>query len=242
MDSSRVRLSDFLRAVWSHWVTLMSGCAAIVLLGVGERLSGYNVPWYAYTGVLMLFIFVACFRAWRDARLELIRAEEEAEFPEITGEIEEAFVYSRATQRRLTITYIALRISLVNTRAAVTTIRKYRLAVLMEGKEYEAKSIPFRDIRLEKPEFDRYGLPTYGEHATEEFRDLEEEKLTPLTRGVITRGWLRFALVERLVLPQTECRLVLAITDAFGKEHKLEAKPSYQPSGNLLHIIREERR
>lgn len=220
----------------------MSGCAAIVLLGVGERLSGYNVPWYAYTGVLLLFVFVACFRAWKDERLGLIRAEEGVEFPEITGEIEEAFVYTRSTRRNLTITYIALRVSLVNTRSAVTTIRKFRLAVLMEGKEYEAKGIPFSDIRLERPEFDGYGLPTYGEHVTEEFRDLEEEKLTPLARGIITTGWLRFALVHRLVTPQTDCRLVLTVTDAFGKEHRLEAKPSYEPSVKLLHIIREDRR
>lgn len=241
MNSTKTGISDFLRAVWKHWVTLMSGCAAIVLLGVGERLSGYNVPWYAYIGVLIFFIFVACFRTWKDARQELIRAEQVVAFPEITGEIEEAFVYTRATQKRLTITYIALFVSLVNTRSAVTTIRKYRLAVLMEDKEYEAKSIPFRDIKLERPEFDKFGLPTYGEHSTEEFRDLEEEKLTPLARGIITKGWLRFALVERLVLPQTTCRLVLTITDAFGNEHKLEAKPSWKPSGNLLHIIREER-
>jgi len=61
----------FIRAVSHHWLTLMGGGAITVALGVFERFSGKNVPLWVYVTVLILFVFFACYLAWRDARKEL---------------------------------------------------------------------------------------------------------------------------------------------------------------------------
>jgi len=51
----------------------MSGCGLTVLIGVFQQLSGANIPYSVYIGVLILFVFVACFLAWIDARMEMYR-------------------------------------------------------------------------------------------------------------------------------------------------------------------------
>jgi hypothetical protein len=62
----------FLRAVGSHWTTLMSGGIITVALGLFERLSGKNVPLWLYIAVLIFFAFLACFLAWRDSQKEQV--------------------------------------------------------------------------------------------------------------------------------------------------------------------------
>jgi hypothetical protein len=66
-------LIGFLRAVKSHWVSLVSGGTIIVLLGVIERLSGRNVPSWVYLVILGLFILMACYLAWRASQTELLK-------------------------------------------------------------------------------------------------------------------------------------------------------------------------
>ncbi|HVQ40258.1 MAG TPA: hypothetical protein VMS31_22140 [Pyrinomonadaceae bacterium] len=59
---------SFLRAVFRHWITLVGGCAVIVLLGIGERTTGKNIPRSIYLLMLALLFCVACYLAWRDER------------------------------------------------------------------------------------------------------------------------------------------------------------------------------
>ena len=221
----------------------MSGSASIALTFWATFFppTADRARWLLLATAILSFI-LGSYHIWAGEYKARNDEQEKNKYPEITGDIEEAYVYARSTQKSLTVTYISLLVSLVNTRPVVTTVKKYKLKVLLEDKEYEARSIPFRDVMLEQPEFDKYGLPVYGEKATEAFKDLEEEKFVPHERGVIFRGWLRFALVDRLVLPQSKCQLVLTIVDAFGGQHNLEAKPTWRPSGQFVHIIKEERR
>lgn len=51
----------------------MSGCSLTVLIGVIEKFSGVDIPYPVYVGILVLFVFVACFLAWIDARQEMNR-------------------------------------------------------------------------------------------------------------------------------------------------------------------------
>jgi hypothetical protein len=72
---SAINLWQYIRAVTTHWVALMSGGAIIVALGLLERFSGRTVPTYVYVGVLILFIFIACYQAWRTERKRRIESE-----------------------------------------------------------------------------------------------------------------------------------------------------------------------
>jgi len=58
----------FIWAVFHHWTTLMSGGIITVALGIFERFSGKNVPLWVYGMILIFFVFLACYLAWRDER------------------------------------------------------------------------------------------------------------------------------------------------------------------------------
>lgn len=63
----------FFRAVFAHWEVLMSGGVITVLLGVFEKFSAKDIPYPVYIAVIILFVFIACFLAWKDARNEMYR-------------------------------------------------------------------------------------------------------------------------------------------------------------------------
>jgi uncharacterized membrane protein (UPF0136 family) len=66
-------LIGFLRAVTSHWVSLMSGGVITAALGLYVYFSGRNVPSWVYIPILALFVFWACYLAWRDAQTGLMK-------------------------------------------------------------------------------------------------------------------------------------------------------------------------
>ncbi len=70
-DPIKPNLPNFIRAVLSHWVGLMSGGVIIVALGIWERVAKQNVPLYLYLIITLLFIVLACFLAWKDAHNEM---------------------------------------------------------------------------------------------------------------------------------------------------------------------------
>lgn len=73
----------FIKAIGSHWVTLMSGGLVTVALGVFAGLSGRNVPRWVYVTELIGFVFWGCYLAWRD------RKRNEARLGEKIAELEE---------------------------------------------------------------------------------------------------------------------------------------------------------
>lgn len=57
----------FLYAVWDHAVTLAAGCVVTVMLGIIEkRILKRPVSAKVEVGILLAFVFFACFQAWRD--------------------------------------------------------------------------------------------------------------------------------------------------------------------------------
>ena len=70
-NNSDANFLTFLRAVMRHWVALVGGCAVVVLLGVGERVSGQNIPMWVYISLLGVLGMMACYLAWRDAQKQL---------------------------------------------------------------------------------------------------------------------------------------------------------------------------
>jgi hypothetical protein len=67
----------FVRAVLSHWLTLMSGGAIIVLVGFYERAAGKNVSWSIYVSLVCVLVVIASFLAWRDKHRELVKEQSE---------------------------------------------------------------------------------------------------------------------------------------------------------------------
>jgi hypothetical protein len=70
-DTEQADASSFWHFLWAvkgHWVTLMSGGAAIVALALIERFTGQNIPTWLYVTVLIAFAFWACYLAWRDSQ------------------------------------------------------------------------------------------------------------------------------------------------------------------------------
>jgi hypothetical protein len=89
---------NFLRAVASHWVVLVGGSTVIVLLGVGERLSGRNVPLWVYIFLLIALALWAGFMAWRDERNRVIERDLQiADLVQKAGSTRSMFMTSRLT-------------------------------------------------------------------------------------------------------------------------------------------------
>jgi hypothetical protein len=61
----------FLVAILKHWITLLTGGAAIAVLGLWEHQTGASVPWSVYLGLVMALFVIACFLAFKG---EFIRA------------------------------------------------------------------------------------------------------------------------------------------------------------------------
>lgn len=97
-DSLKPSVRNFARAAGSHWVALMSGGIVTVMMGVSERVIGRNVPLNAYLIVILLFVILACYLAWRDERNASLtkQAESEKVIAELHGQLDE-----RARQKEI---------------------------------------------------------------------------------------------------------------------------------------------
>lgn len=82
-------LKLFIRAVFTHWLTLMSGCLLIVLVGIFEHVTAASVPWAAYAVLVGMLAVAACFLAWRDKQRELehVRQDKIAEIDRLNFEL-----------------------------------------------------------------------------------------------------------------------------------------------------------
>jgi hypothetical protein len=74
-ENIKPNLLGFLRAVGSHWVSLMSGSFITVALGMYAYFSGQNIPRGIYIPVLVFFVILACYLAWKDSQTELAKYE-----------------------------------------------------------------------------------------------------------------------------------------------------------------------
>jgi hypothetical protein len=225
------------------WVGFMSGSFSIIREVVILFSDNPSPIWQRnmFWACVWVTFVVSMVTAWYLKNQELIAEKAKNLYPEITGKMLDAFVLVRTTRSSVLVTFITLWVSLVNTRPTVAAIEKYELTVIVDGKAYPARQISMRDLVVERPEFDKFGLPNLDGGVIEEFEDLEKEKYTPHERGVPFKGWLHFALVEKLVEGSMDCRLVLKITDGLGKPHIVEGKPSKWGSANVAHVINVNR-
>lgn len=81
----------FLKAAWAEWITLLTGGSVVGVLGVWERLRS-PIPPTAYWLVILGFLLMACFRAWRRERDRVAAAEARV----FQGRPQVALEYSRA--------------------------------------------------------------------------------------------------------------------------------------------------
>lgn len=70
-------LKLFVRAIFSHWLTLMSGGLIIVAVGIYERATSRNVSWSIYVALICVLIVVSSFLAWRDKSHEIDELKQE---------------------------------------------------------------------------------------------------------------------------------------------------------------------
>jgi hypothetical protein len=72
----RNMMTNYLRALWKHWVVLASGVGSLVLAAISTR---YPTPLPGWTFWLMTLacFFVASFCEWRDGQTALLLAEAE---------------------------------------------------------------------------------------------------------------------------------------------------------------------
>jgi hypothetical protein len=68
-------LLQFIKAVFSHTIVLLSGGLIIVSLGLFERFSGANVPLWIYVCVLASIVCYACFLEWKSEHKKSLGAE-----------------------------------------------------------------------------------------------------------------------------------------------------------------------
>jgi hypothetical protein len=64
----------FIQAVWAHAITLAAGCVVTVMLGIIEKhILKRPVSAKIETAILLVFVFFACFQAWRDEHREALK-------------------------------------------------------------------------------------------------------------------------------------------------------------------------
>jgi hypothetical protein len=66
----------YLRALWKHWVVLVSGVGSVIVGAVGAYLRT-SLPYWTFWVLALVCFFVASFRAWRDVSIALQSAQSE---------------------------------------------------------------------------------------------------------------------------------------------------------------------
>ncbi len=228
-------LHKYFVAWLADWTGRMSGSASLALTFWATFFppTANEARWLLLAAAVVSFI-LGSYHIWSKEHRALI---DEQTYPKFQGKIEEDFIYIGATERRLAVTFIPVVVSLVNIRPAKASIERFELTIVVEGKEYKTRHVPTDYIKLERPTFDKYGLPVSTEGTKEEYRDLYKHRYEPCERGTISKGWLLFVLLETLIQPNTDCSLRLTVIDAFGRPHHLEeTKRTRKQSGEIVTI------
>lgn len=69
-------LSNFVGAVLSHWIVLMTGSIVTVIVGFIERYRRKQVSWKFYGAVVFVLVFCASFLAWQDKHKAFLQSED----------------------------------------------------------------------------------------------------------------------------------------------------------------------
>jgi hypothetical protein len=199
----------FLKAVGKHWVTLMGGGIGVVALGLFERFSGKIIPLWAYISILVFFVFVASYLAWRDERAINIEAAQalKQSLPKITIEIAEVII----TPMVGGFAKCFIRVTLRNSTEEAPCMIDNCSVKLKIGGQYYVGNTPLtadafqlatyaqlshqREVPLNQPYHYEDGLPVI-EVSREGMADIRSiiDEGRPLRRGFPKSGWLGFFL------------------------------------------------
>lgn len=87
-------IKGYVIAAWREWKVLVGGGAGIVIiLQAAEHISGQNISWRWYAGLLAYLVVWACYRAWRNERNTLnavlvsLEEEKQKSTPDLRGEL-----------------------------------------------------------------------------------------------------------------------------------------------------------
>ena len=65
-----------LRALWKHWVVLVSGIGSVIVGAIGAYRKT-NLPYWTFWVLALACFFIASFRAWRDERIVVRAVQDE---------------------------------------------------------------------------------------------------------------------------------------------------------------------
>jgi len=224
--------TGFLHAIAKHWVALMSGGAAVVILGLFERFSGKDVPLWAYAFVTIGFVIIAAYLTWRDAvqkNVELLqRLADDEPKPELHGYINQVHIEE---SRDL----VFVEISLWNVKKTATSIREFRIKILTLENEYDGVQIDGAWYTFIPPGF---------QDDCENRKALKVWELSPrplpdgYKRGIIEKDrWLCFSIITRL--PEDIRASVTAVTvtavDVFDIPHRVKCQAPLVRVGHIIY-------
>lgn len=67
---------NWVKAVWDHWIWLLTGSIIAAGIGVGEHYTGSPVGWGWYATLIGVALLSACFRAWQ-AEHQALKCEQD---------------------------------------------------------------------------------------------------------------------------------------------------------------------
>ncbi len=201
----------FLGSVWDHAFTLAAGCVVTVVIALIEKhfMKGKKLPLKADVGILLLFVFFACFQAWHD-QYEIaihtnspptvqvnvppinvppaqvtVEPNREKSAPKLSGVIDVIMLGDIPHQNAAE---IFLLIGVRNQGTAPSIAQGWTLILTSPTVNVRRQpSFIANDFKL----LDEKGnailqIPT-GSH-------IEDKTITPIPQGAYVRGWLRFII------------------------------------------------
>ena len=88
-------MKEYMSALLAHWVFLMGGIGSLVfgiIVRIGRIFSDVikewkDIPDWIFILVGIIFLFIACYKAWQDKNKALVNLQEKLKSPHFKGEV-----------------------------------------------------------------------------------------------------------------------------------------------------------
>lgn len=186
-------LSDFVDWLWAvlnQWQVLVTGGMITAMFAVVQAYREKSFSWSVNKRILLGFLVLALFLAWREQRrradhLEAeVARERDSNATKLVGRIEQTIVGEARELPNLAICHI--NVTIIN-EGAPSLVHHWKVSVSIAGKVYDSSldTIPNNtliDIKTSEP------LRLMASDA------IYEKTLNPIPRGGLARGWLRVSI------------------------------------------------
>lgn len=211
----------FLVALYAHISTLISGCVVTFVIGfIEKRILRRSISLKTEIGILIAFLFFACFQTWRDQFDARRNAEQQVNQggPNLIGEIEEYFIgYNPQLHRTQAIILVSVR-----NLGDPSIAQGWQLKVHTASREFTASPtmIPSEMKIYENGK-------TYAFHGRDA---LYEKAIKPIERGSLVRGWLwyEFPRISLEEVNRKNSTWTIDFEDVLRKHHAIVGKPGLQ--------------